>query len=68
MDLDGNEMIDINEFVRTLERFGLHTTFGGRRGTGGLSRQTVQALFDKYDRDGSGFISYNEFADSLFRP
>ena len=37
-----------------------------RPGVGGLPKETVQALFNKYDTDGSGAISYKEFVTALF--
>ena len=64
VDLDGNGTIDFDEFCRALERFGLHMK-ESRKGVGGLSRSEAQALFDKYDSDGSGYLSYTEFADAL---
>ena len=39
---------------------------GMRPGVGGLPEDTVQALFNKYDADGSGTLSYNEFSNALF--
>ena len=35
------------------------------QGVGGLRTDEARALFDKYDADGSGHLSYNEFADAL---
>ena len=57
--------VDINEFIKALERFGMHVA-GVRKGVGGLPIETVQALFNKYDADGSGQLSYSEFAKALF--
>ena len=52
---------------RVWHRFGL-VVASRRPGVGGLSMDLVQALFDKYDADGSGSISYKEFADGRHPP
>lgn len=65
LDTNGSGGVDIDEFIKALERFGMHVT-GVRKGVGGLPKETVQALFNKYDADGSGNISYTEFTSALF--
>jgi hypothetical protein len=65
LDANNSGGVDIDEFIKALERFGMHVV-GMRKGVGGLPRETVQALFNKYDADGSGNISYKEFTDALF--
>lgn len=65
LDTDGSGGVTLDEFIKALERFGMHVA-GMRQGLGGLPRDTVQALFNKYDSDGSGNISYKEFTDALF--
>lgn len=57
LDTNGSGDVDIDEFIKALERFGMHVS-GVRQGVGGLPRDVVQALFDKYDADGSGNLSY----------
>ena len=65
-DRDHNGSLDIVEFATAMQRFGLHTDFV-RAGSGGVSRDVVQALFDKYDVDGSGFLSLDEFSKAFFQ-
>lgn len=65
-DRDNSKSISIDEFIKALERFGMHVQ-GRRPGVGGLPLGVVQALFDKYDADGSGCIDYTEFTKGLFR-
>lgn len=66
LDTDGSGGVSIDEFIKALERFGMHVA-GMRPGVGGLRKDVVQALFNKYDADGSGTISYKEFTDALFQ-
>ncbi len=84
LDTDGSGGVNLDEFIKALERFGMHVCAHGppcsrreltrqvmheanrspqavfaqvagmRQGLGGLPRDTVQALFNKYDADGSG--------------
>ena len=49
-----------------VSRAGELTLGGMRQGVGGLPKDVVQSLFNKYDSDGSGTISYSEFTDQLF--
>ena len=65
LDTNNSGGVDLDEFIKALERFGMHVV-GMRKGVGGLPKDTVQALFNKYDADGSGSISYKEFTDQLF--
>jgi len=65
LDTDSSGGVNLDEFIKALERFGMHVS-GMRPGVGGLPKETVQALFNKYDTDGSGAISYKEFTVSLF--
>lgn len=66
MDTDGSGGVSLEEFIGALERFGLHVEGKGVQGCGGIKLSVVQALFSKYDEDGSGFISYREFSKRFF--
>jgi Ca2+-binding EF-hand superfamily protein len=66
LDTDGSGDVDLNEFIRALERFGMHVS-GQRAGVGGLPMESVKALFERYDKDGSGKISYKEFTTELLQ-
>jgi Ca2+-binding EF-hand superfamily protein len=66
LDTNGSGVIGLDEFIKALERFGMHVS-GVRPGPGGMPRETCQALFNKYDVDGSGNLSYKEFALALFK-
>ena len=57
LDTNGSGVIGLDEFIKALERFGMHVS-GVRPGPGGMPRETCQALFNKYDVDGSGNLSY----------
>ena len=46
LDTNNSGGVDIDEFIKALERFGMHVT-GMRKGVGGLPKETVQALFNK---------------------
>lgn len=52
-DVDGSGYVDKPEFLRAMERFGLHVRGHGKAGIGGLPEAVVLALFDRYDEDGS---------------
>jgi len=68
-DTDSTGLIDITEFSRALERFGLHTAEHGLKGgAGGVSRELVQALFNSFDTDRSGSLDYAEFEEALLQP
>jgi hypothetical protein len=61
MDADGSDAIDFDEFCSSLERFGLHIKDRGLKGgAGGMNTSIARALFDRFDSDGSGTISYVE--------
>ena len=49
-DTDGSGAVSITEFIKALERFGMHCA-GQRPGVGGLPMDVVQGLFDKCARD-----------------
>ena len=50
-----------------MERFGLHVRGNGRTGIGGLPETVVAALFDRYDSDASGQLSFREFSEGFLR-
>ena len=59
--------VDFNEFIQALEHLGLHTDKVGLPGHGGLPIQVVTGLFARYDIDGSGSISCEEFCAGLMK-
>jgi len=61
-DANGNGVVDKQEFLRAMERFGLPVRGKGRAGIGGLPEAVVFALFDRYDSDASGSLSFREFS------
>ena len=52
-DVDKSGNVDIDEFCKALEKFGMHVA-GRRAGVGGVPMDVVQGLYDKYDVDSSG--------------
>merc|ERR1719440_963085 len=58
-DIDKNGTIEFAEFRAAMERFGLAT--GGHEAVSGCTLDVIAALFDRYDPDGSGTLSYEEF-------
>jgi len=62
-DADGNGVVDKTEFLRAMERFGLPVKGKGRAGLGGLPEAVVFALFDRYDTDGNGGLTFREFSN-----
>jgi hypothetical protein len=64
-DLDGSGCVSQSEFLKAVERFGLHVRGKGRTGIGGLPESSVLALFDRYDVDASGTLSFKEFASAF---
>jgi len=48
-----------------MERFGLHVS-GQTAGMGGVPLDVLQGLFDRYDTDASGVLSYPQFASGVF--
>ena len=53
------------EFTEAMRRYGLEQA--SSFGKGGVSEDELRALFDKYDKDGSGSLSYEQFALFLFK-
>jgi Ca2+-binding EF-hand superfamily protein len=62
-DLNKSGTVDFDEFSKAMERFGLATSEGGVGG--GCSTQLLLALFDRYDPEGDGYLSYQEFIKGL---
>ena len=58
----GSGNVDRVEFLKAMERFGLHVRGKGRPGVGGLAEDVVLALFDRYDVERSGTLSIREFS------
>ena len=46
----------------------LHTEDLGLPGQGGLPYAIVEALFKRYDKDGSGELDYEEFSGLINKP
>jgi Ca2+-binding EF-hand superfamily protein len=61
-DVDGSGNVDCHEFLKAMERFGLHVRGKGKMGIGGLKESVVLALFDRYDKDASGTLDFREFS------
>ena len=57
--------VDKMEFLKAMERFGLHVRGKGRPGVGGLPENVVLALFDRYDVDNSGSLTFREFSSAF---
>ncbi|KAJ8011473.1 hypothetical protein DPEC_G00058580 [Dallia pectoralis] len=57
MDDDGNKSLDLLEFTKGLENFGLV-----------LSKEEAQQIFTLCDKDGSGSINFDEFLEDLRPP
>ena len=66
-DANGNGLVDKPEFLRAMERFGLPVRGKGRAGIGGLPQAVVFALFDRYDTDASGTLSFREFSSVFLK-
>lgn len=64
-DKDGSGAVDKAEFLKAMERFGLHVRGKGRPGIGGFPEAVVLGLFDRYDQDGSGTLSFREFSSAF---
>jgi hypothetical protein len=54
MDDDGSGDLSKEEFIKGVKDTGLH-----------LNDHEVDELFDRFDKDGSGKINYNEFLRAL---
>ena len=65
-DTDKSGQVSLNEFRKAMERFGLHVMDSAQPGTGGVPPQVLQALFDRYDTDASGSLTYGQFSRGLF--
>jgi len=65
-DSDGSGEVSFSEFAKALERFGLFVLRPGDRGKGGVAPEVLRALFDRYNRDQSPCISYEEFSAGLY--
>ena len=74
IDLDESGEVDFGEFCQAVEAFGIEAARGAgaylKHGTGslhgGVPQPWLRALFDKYDANGNGSLSYDEFASGLF--
>jgi len=55
-DVNGSGSLSIDEFRKAIERIGIQIP----------TQQDVQALFDLYDKDGSGAINYAEFGEAIY--
>ena len=68
-DLDGSGKIEIGEFFRAMERFGLHVRGErfGRPGVGGIDQKVASALFQRYDKNGDGVLSFKEFSAAFLK-
>lgn len=66
-DKDHSGNVDLDEFKYTLEHLGLHCNEGGLQGQGGMEPAVVEMLFSRYDADGGGTISYDEFCTAFLK-
>ncbi|XP_067109868.1 calcyphosine-like a [Osmerus mordax] len=57
MDDDGSKSLDLQEFLKGLDTYGVT-----------LSREEAQQIFGLLDKDSSGTIDFNEFLESLRPP
>ena len=46
--------------VPSAQRFGLHAAASGLKGVGGIAPDVIEALFQRFDEDGTGSISCDE--------
>ena len=65
-DKDNSKTIGFEEFIVAMERFGLCTAADSRTDVSGVTLEAVRALFDRYDIDGEGDLSFKEFERGLF--
>lgn len=66
-DMDGSGEVSMKEFTKAMERFGLSVQQPNARGKGGIPLQVLRGLFDRYNKDLSESLSYQEFSDGLFK-
>jgi len=66
-DTDGSGEVSFSEFALAMERFGLAVKKPGTRGAGGVPPEVLRGLFDRYNKDQSEALSYQEFSDGLFK-
>lgn len=68
MDRDNSGSVSMPEFVLAMEKFGMQVQSAGEKGVapGGWSHDLVSALFNRFDEDGSGALSYKEFSSQLY--
>lgn len=64
-DVDGSGAVESSEFLKAMERFGLHVRGKGKVGIGGFKESVVLALFDRYDKDASGSLDFREFSNAF---
>jgi len=51
---------------QAMSHYGLEPTANDARQRGGVTEEELRALFDKYDAEGDGKLSYDEFAAGLY--
>jgi len=56
-DLNNNGTVEPDEFAKAIEKIGIMIP----------TKQDLDTLFSIYDEDGSGALSYKEFASSLYQ-
>lgn len=65
MDRDGDGFLELREFVKAMERFGLHVDGHGCAGHGGLPEALVLGFFGRYDTEGSGRLNARLFVETF---
>lgn len=69
IDADASGEVSFQEFVNALSRFGLQLQDApGGRIQGGVRREAMWGLFQRWNKDGNDTLSSAEFCDGLFRP
>lgn len=66
-DTDGSGEVSFGEFALAMERFGLTVQKPSARGKGGIPPEVLRGLFDRYNKDQSEALSYQEFSNGLFK-
>ena len=66
-DADGSGEVEFREFRLAMERFGLTMASPDSRSKGGVPYEVLRGLFDRYNKDQSESLSYQEFSDGLFK-